>query len=485
MTAPAPERPKIPTKIPQAARPDAKGLASPARAATRSRRARPGALVRGGTREPTRGDGGVVLELEWGITVYPARVAGGRWRATWYEAGRRRQCEAVSEDRLAARLEKVSERLAADAPGMERPGSDLIAWYLSPARHPAGRPWSRRHADTQRRLCERFVAPVIARIAACQDIRVADMQAVVNAAPTAGEGERLRRCLSAMVTAGITGGYLTSPRLREVHWQAAGRLVPAPEVSVAGESALYVDPSEIPAAADVARLGRALAARRDLHELMANTAAYSGLRQGELFALTAGQVSPADRVIDVDRKVIEVAGKLYAEAPKGRKRRRTIYPRHAPGGYPLAGKIEARADAARAEQRAGTNPLGLMFPAPRGGHWRSSNFDRRVLAPAYRAAGWRDPGGDGAWTWHSLRHVFCTTALFTWKLDATDVSRMAGHANYRTTLDMYVGTTAGILNRARTATETSPSGHDLPAAEKRPAALSVASSEVAVEEQHA
>jgi hypothetical protein len=34
--------------------------------------------------------------------------------------------------------------------------------------------------------------------------------------------------------------------------------------------------------------------------------------------------------------------------------------------------------------------------------------------------------------------VFCTTALFTWKLEPTDVSRMAGHANYRTTLDMYV-----------------------------------------------
>ena len=94
-----------------------------------------------------------------------------------------------------------------------------------------------------------------------------------------------------------------------------------------------------------------------------------------------------------------------------------------------------------------------MFPSPRGTWWRSSNFDRRVLAPAYLAAGWRDPGGNGPWTWHSLRHVLCTTALFTWKLDATDVSAMAGHANVRTTLDMYIGTTAGILDRARTATE--------------------------------
>ena len=106
-----------------------------------------------------------------------------------------------------------------------------------------------------------------------------------------------------------------------------------------------------------------------------------------------------------------------------------------------------------AEIPAAASPLGLIFPSPRFRHWRSSNFDRRVLAPAYQAAGWRDASGTGAWTWHSLRHVFCTTALFTWKLDATDVSRMAGHANYRITLDMYVGTTKGVLDRARHATQ--------------------------------
>jgi hypothetical protein len=50
-------------------------------------------------------------------------------------------------------------------------------------------------------------------------------------------------------------------------------------------------------------------------------------------------------------------------------------------------------------------------------------------------------------------YAFCTKALFTWKLDATDVSRMAGHANYRITLDMYVGTTSGVLECTRAATE--------------------------------
>ena len=112
------------------------------------------------------------MELECGITVYPPRGAGGRWRAVWYENGVRRQCEAASEDGLAAKLEKVTERLVADAPNMERPrrGPDrLVPVPRTGSR--SGRRWSRKHADTQRRLCERFAAPVIAAVI-CQDITV-------------------------------------------------------------------------------------------------------------------------------------------------------------------------------------------------------------------------------------------------------------------------------------------------------------------------
>jgi integrase len=296
--------------------------------------------------------------------------------------------------------------------------------------------------------------PVIGTVT-CQDIVVAHTQAIVNAAPTAGEGERVRRMISALVGAGLDGGYLVNPRLAKVHWQAGDRPVPAPVVSVAGESALWVDPAEIPSHGDVARLGRALGAgvRGPRDELMAHTAAYSGLRWGELAALSIAQIDEPGRVITVDRKVVEVGGRLYAEAPKNRKFRRTVFPRRTPAGYPLADRLAGRVRAARAEQEAGANPLGLVFPSPAGRYWRSSNFSRGVLQRAYLAAGWRDSSGEGRWTWHSLRHVFCTTALFTWKLDATDVSRMAGHANYRITLDMYVGTTAGVLDRARAATE--------------------------------
>jgi hypothetical protein len=202
-----------------------------------------------------------------GVLVYPPEGAGEPWRATFTEGGRRRYRQAVSEEQLAVKLARVTERLAAGAPGMERPGSELIAHYLDPDRQPVTRRWSRRHADTQRRRCQRFAAPVIAAVA-CQDITVADMQQIVDGAPTAGEGERLRRCLSALVTAGIAGGYLTSPRLREVHWKPGGRAVPEPRAVVCGESALWGGPGEIPAAGDVAGLGQALGRGRrgDLDE---------------------------------------------------------------------------------------------------------------------------------------------------------------------------------------------------------------------------
>jgi integrase len=452
MTQATPAIFKIPTKSPQLASRRATRPAGPTtrRDGTRGHRQ---VLPAGSERPATRG-GAEVIELDCGITVYPARSDGGRWRATWYENDERQQCEAATEEKLAAKLEKVRTRLEADAPNMKKPGAELIAHYLDLDRLPVSKRWSRKHAHTQRVLCERFAAPVIAAVA-CQDIKASHMQKIVNSAPTAGEGDRVRRMISALVTAGVDAGYLVNSRLAKVHWHAGDRPLPATQVTVAGESGLWVDPTEIPSDGDIGKLGRALAAgtHGERDELMANTAAYSGLRWGELAALTIPQVSQSARVITVDRKVVDIAGHLFVEAPKNRKHRRTIYPRRTPGGYPLAERLAARIEEARAEQEAGTNPLGLIFPSPRGKHWRASNFERRVLVPAYLAAGWRDADGNGTWRWHSLRHVFCTTALFTWKLDPTDVSRMAGHATFRTTLDMYVGATAGVLDRARTATE--------------------------------
>jgi hypothetical protein len=290
MAQSAPARTEIPTTIPQPAQAAACRPARP-----KARRAARSLVFAGAAGRPaSRGDGNPVIELEYGITVYPAREGQDRWRAVWPENGSRRQCEAVSGERLAARLEKVTERLAAGAPDMERTGADLIAHYLDADRLPADQRWSRKHAHTQRRRCERFAAPVIGGVL-CQDIKAWHMQQVVNAAPAAKEGARVHGMISALVGAGIEGGYLANPRLAKVHRKAGDRPLPPPRVSVAGESGLWVDPAEIPSAGDVEQLGKALAAglHGDRDQLMASTAAYSGLRWGEIAAVTVPQVDTA------------------------------------------------------------------------------------------------------------------------------------------------------------------------------------------------
>jgi hypothetical protein len=322
-----------------------------------------------------------VIELECRITVYPAREEQGRWRAVWHENGQRQQCEAASEEKLAARLAKVTERLEADAPNMTLRGADLIAFYLSADRLPVQRQWSRKHAHTQRRLCERFAAPVIGAIV-CQDITTRHMQQIVNAAPTPGEGGRVRGMISALVTGAWRAGTWPMPGWRRCTGRP-GAALPPPRVSVAGESVFWVDPAEVPADADVAALGQALAAGRhgDRDELMAVTAAYTGLRWGELAALTIAQVDPAARVISVDCKVVEVGGHLYVEPPKNRKYRRTIYP---------AGRTARRSSRA-GPRRAGSRhqPAGTDLPLPDGqalAHLQLLPSDPQACLPGGRMA---------------------------------------------------------------------------------------------------
>ena len=73
------------------------------------------------------------------------------------------------------------------------------------------------------------------------------MQKTVNAAPTAGRAPGCTGACRPWSPRGSPAGYLTNPRLKDVHWQAGSRPAPGPQVSIAGESAQFVDPAEIPA----------------------------------------------------------------------------------------------------------------------------------------------------------------------------------------------------------------------------------------------
>ncbi len=92
--------------------------------------------------------------------------------------------------------------------------------YLDPARRPQrGRRWSLRHREEQEAYCRRFVTPVIAEVELRQLSRL-HFAKVLEAAPTASVASHLRRCLTAMVAAGLEEGLLlaTQDVLRGLHW---------------------------------------------------------------------------------------------------------------------------------------------------------------------------------------------------------------------------------------------------------------------------
>jgi integrase len=388
-----------------------------------------------------------VLEFDCGVRAYPPARPDGYWRLRWTEDGRRRDTTARCRDEALAKAAELVAGLARGRPTdwARAPGAALVAHYLDPARRPLrGRAWSLRHREEQESYCRRFVAPVIAEVELRQLNRL-HFARVLGAASTASVAAHLRRCLTAMVTAGLEEGLLLASQdvLRGVQWR-----VPAAEGDGfdAEEEGRFVDQADIPTAAAVHALAAAAGERVWWRELQVLVVAYSGLRWGEMAALTADRVDAARRRILVDRQVVESRHGLALAPPKNRRRRATMYPARTPGGAELAALL--------ARRLAELGPDGLVFPSPRRAWARRSNYRRSTFEPAAEAAGWpRRPDGRRAWTFHSLRHVFATWALSQPGARIEDVSRLLGHSTVRVTQDLYISADGDLFERFYRATE--------------------------------
>ena len=197
-----------------------------------------------------------VLELDCGVRAYSPTSAGGYWRIRWEEAGRRRDTTAPGRAEAIAKATELAERLGrGSATDLARAtGADLVAHYLDPARRPPRvAAWSERHRDEQARYCERYVLPVLGHLP-CRCITRLHLQAVVDQAPTTSVAEHLRRCLSALVAAGLEEGHLLARQdvLRGVRFRSVS---PVESVDLA------VTEAEIPPTTAVHALARSAAER--------------------------------------------------------------------------------------------------------------------------------------------------------------------------------------------------------------------------------
>lgn len=184
------------------------------------------------------------------------------------------------------------------------------------------------------------------------------------------------------------------------------------------------------------------------------TAAYTGLRWGELAALRVERVDLTARRLDVAETLTEVDGALSFGPPKTPKSRGLV-PFPAALGVVLVEHLGIY-----------TAPGGLVFTSGDGGPLRRSNFRRRVWAPAAARAGLPD----GA-TFHDLRHA-CASWLIHAGASPLEVAEQLRHSRPTTTLGLYAhlfpGTderVAGLLDatfqEAQDAADASPCGESV------------------------
>ena len=153
--------------------------------------------------------------------------------------------------------------------------------------------------------------------------------------------------------------------------------------------------------------------------------AYTGLRWGELVALTACRIDLARRRIEVVEAITEVHGRVVVGTTKTHQRRSVPIPRF------LADEL--------ADHLTGKAPGDLVFTAPEGGVLRNTNFRPRFFDPAAEKVGLL------GLTPHELRHTAGSLAIAA-GANVKAVQLMLGHASAAMTLDIYAGLFADDLD---------------------------------------
>ena len=170
-----------------------------------------------------------------------------------------------------------------------------------------------------------------------------------------------------------------------------------------------LDPAEIGALADAID-GR--------YRALVLTAAFTGLRYGELAALHVDRFDALRKSLRVEESLAEVRGEFVFKAPKSHASRRTV-------SLPsfLVEELAQHLAAYRDDS-------GIVFTAPEGGPMRHVNLRHRTWLPAVRQS-----VGEPC-TFHSLRHSHAAILIAQGEHPKVIQERL-GHTSIKTTLDTY------------------------------------------------
>jgi integrase len=173
----------------------------------------------------------------------------------------------------------------------------------------------------------------------------------------------------------------------------------------------------------VARLADAI--RPEHYRPLIYTAAYVGLRWGELAGLARESVDPLRKTIKVERQLVDVGSELTFGPPKTRRGKRTV---SMPAAIADMLAEHMASDIVRSND--------LVFPTVRGRPMRRSHFRKTFRAAVDRAS---FSGGplDGL-VFHELRHTAAALAIAQGAHPLAIRDRL-GHSSITTTMDTYGG----------------------------------------------
>jgi integrase len=158
-------------------------------------------------------------------------------------------------------------------------------------------------------------------------------------------------------------------------------------------------------------------AAREVDGLVIRLLAYTGLRWGEMAALTVGSVDMLRRRLQITEAVAEADGRLEWKSPKDHERRSVPFPAF------LADEL--------GKQMVGKGRDDLLFSASKGGPLRVSHWRPRVFNPA------RDSLEDFPnVTPNDLRHTAASLAVSAGG-NVLALARMLGHEDPSLTLRTY------------------------------------------------
>lgn len=146
--------------------------------------------------------------------------------------------------------------------------------------------------------------------------------------------------------------------------------------------------------------------------------AYGGLRWGEAVALRRRRVDVLRRQLSIAEAATQVSGRLVFGEPKTHRRRIVHLPRFV--AEELAQHLRSRP----------SDPVALMWAAPKGGPLRYNQYRSRVWDPGVTGAGLE------GLTPHALRHT-CASLMRAEGADVKAIQTQLGHHSPMITLSIY------------------------------------------------